>query len=226
LSSNHRHEPLRYPERDQRDGRLIRALGKLFEDAARWSTFATLTLNNGDPEDFVPEPVIESGVYACYQADPRLQCWEPSSRWNSRAQLPSKNSALPKIEKFLLELQEEAGRPLGWVVAESFGRIGGRWHCHVLIAGASHINMFSWWRRALERFGRCKISKFRKNGGAGYYMAQNALGRGGDFHFGGKLFDVVRPTLAPPPVGRVVIAQSADVPSALFHMTLGRGRKR
>lgn len=213
-------------EREQRDWRLVPALGEFIETAARWSSYCTFTVRDGEPDEYQVKPLTRSGIYSRHQPDPRLQSWEPSSRYDSLARLPSQNSALPKVEGFLLELQEEAGRAIGWMISESFGRVGGRWHCHALIAGVSHINMFAWWRRALERFGRCKISKFREAGGAGYYMARNALGPGGDFHIGGKLFDVVRPTLAPSQIGRVVVAKSADVPSALFHMTLGRGRKR
>src|SRR5437667_7138362 len=41
--------------------------------------------------------------------------------------------ALAAIEKYLREIRHAAGHPIGWVIAEAYGEIGGRYHVHILI---------------------------------------------------------------------------------------------
>jgi hypothetical protein len=50
-----------------------------------------------------------------------------------------------------------ATRAIGWVIAEEFGRLGGRWHVHLLVRGVTHLRRRRWWRRAFKRFGRARI---------------------------------------------------------------------
>jgi hypothetical protein len=58
---------------------------------------------------------------------------------------------------FGYDIREIATNAIGWVIAEEFGRIGGRWHAHILIRGVQHIRRKKWWRRAFIRFGRNRI---------------------------------------------------------------------
>jgi hypothetical protein len=57
-------------------------------------------------------------------------------------------------------------------------------------------------------------------------MAKNGLATSGDFHFGGELLRDLSSKQTNAAVGRIVVARSADVPSAFFHMTLGRRRTK
>ena len=143
--------------------------------------------------------------------DPRLESWEPDSKYRRDPAPPVRDAALREIEHWLLELGWEAaghtrqeifdrladglfGRErrgfakricrrclcctvledpvtlslyfelrkvataaIGWVIAEEFGRAGGRWHVHLLIRGAQHLRRKKWWKRAFVRFGRSRI---------------------------------------------------------------------
>jgi hypothetical protein len=154
--------------------------------------------------------VSPNGLGIC-PPDPRIQAWEPTSRFRYEPGPPVRDAALREINHFLLELGwEAAGRSrqeifdwmatgknltdrmqlarrlsgkclfcallvgnrfkehaktlravatnsIGWVIAEEFGRLGGRWHVHLLIRGATKLRRLKWWRRAFIRFGRARI---------------------------------------------------------------------
>lgn len=55
------------------------------------------------------------------------------------------------------DIRTIATNAIGWVIAEEFGRIGGRWHAHLLIRGAQELRRKKWWQRAFRRFGRSRI---------------------------------------------------------------------
>ena len=63
----------------------------------------------------------------------------------------------PVTFSFFCEIHKIAGAAIGWVIAEEFGRAGGRWHVHLLVRGAQHIRRKKWWKRAFLRFGRNRI---------------------------------------------------------------------
>ncbi len=149
------------------------------------------------------------GMGKCHP-DPRLKCWQPSSRYRKEPGPPVRDAALREIEHWLLELGWEAAghsrqeifnwlaagktapqrrqlarflckrclccalerqrldeqfsklrtvatSTIAWVIAEEFGRIGGRWHVHMLVKGVSHIRRKKWWKRSFIRFGRTQI---------------------------------------------------------------------
>jgi hypothetical protein len=58
---------------------------------------------------------------------------------------------------FEYDIRKIATNAIGWVIAEEFGRVGGRWHLHILIRGVQHVRRKKWWRRAFIRFGRNRI---------------------------------------------------------------------
>ena len=139
---------------------------------------------------------------------------------------PGRTRTLPEVIHYLNDLEHAACNPIGWIVADGFGEKGERYHCHLLVAGVDHVDIDEWWRRSFARFGRSEIKRYDPSKGAAYYVAKHALAETGSLSVGGKLLDspcAVTPGL---PVGRVVVARSAEVPSALYHMTLGRRRKR
>jgi hypothetical protein len=63
----------------------------------------------------------------------------------------------PITTSFFYEVRTVATSAIGWVVAEEFGRAGGRWHAHLLICGVRHLRRKTWWKRAFRRFGRSRI---------------------------------------------------------------------
>jgi hypothetical protein len=99
------------------------------------------------------------------------------------------------------------------MIAEEFGNIEGRYHCHALVAGVAHLRREEWWEKAFEQFGRTKISPFAAEKGGAFYAAKYAAKRLGALHFGGPLpggefSAVLNPSH---PVGRLFVAPSAQM---------------
>jgi hypothetical protein len=68
--------------------------------------------------------------------------------------------ALLEKDRFAKQFQElrlVATNAIHWTIAEEFGRVGGRWHVHLLVKGVSHLRRMKWWKRAFIRFGRTRI---------------------------------------------------------------------
>ena len=63
----------------------------------------------------------------------------------------------PVTFSFYFHLRSVATAAIGWVVAEEFGRLGGRWHVHLLVKGVLKLRRKKWWKRAFVRFGRSRI---------------------------------------------------------------------
>jgi hypothetical protein len=116
---------------------------------------------------------------------------------------PVADAGLAAIREWLADLQAAAGgRPIGWAIAEEFGRVGGRWHCHLLISGVSRLHRRFWWSEAFRRFGRTKIEPFNPLKGAAFYAAKYAAKALGRIHFGGVLAGCEFDRLAHYPDGR------------------------
>lgn len=115
-----------------------------------------------------------------------------------RGDAPCSDAAIAAIEEWLADLEAAAGKPIGWVIAEEFGALGGRWHCHGLICGVSHLQRRFWWAEAFRRFGRTRIEPFDPGKAGAFYAAKYAAKALGRIHFGGtlngvELSRVVRP---------------------------------
>lgn len=63
----------------------------------------------------------------------------------------------PATSSFYFDLRSIATTSIGWVIAEEFGRAGGRWHVHLLVKGVRHLRRKKWWKRAFVRCGRNRI---------------------------------------------------------------------
>lgn len=98
--------------------------------------------------------------------------------------------AMERIEEWLADIEAHAGKPVGWVIAEEFGGLGGRWHCHGLIHGTARLRRDFWWAEAFRRFGRTRIEPFDPARGAAFYAAKYAAKALGKIHFGGTLAGV------------------------------------
>jgi hypothetical protein len=145
--------------------------------------------------------------------DPRLKSWGPDFRGRRSPGPPVPDRALVEIKDWLFELQTAADRPIRWMIAEEFGNIEGRYHCHALVAGVAHLRRDEWWEKAHERFGRTKIAPFDALKGGAFYAAKYTAKKLGALHFGGPLPDAEFSALlnAPQPVGRLSVTPSAEM---------------
>ena len=100
---------------------------------------------------------------------------------------PVPGIALSRLNEYLMRLQIAAGQPIGWVIAEEFGRLGGRYHGHALITGVRHLSLDFWRREAYRCFGRTKIELFDPSRGAAFYVTKHAGTLTGKFDLGGFL---------------------------------------
>jgi hypothetical protein len=66
---------------------------------------------------------------------------------------PVPEIALSQIREYFSLIQRNAGKPIGWTIAEEFGQLGGRYHCHGLVTGVARLSRDFWRREAYRRFG-------------------------------------------------------------------------
>jgi hypothetical protein len=123
------------------------------------------------------------GSIRLFANDPRLKDWKPDFRGRRDPGPPVPDKALTEVNDYLFELQEAADQPIRAMIAEEFGRVGGRYHAHMLIAGVSHLRRDEWWRKAFERFGRTTISAFDPKRGGAFYAAKYVSKQLGTLHF-------------------------------------------
>jgi hypothetical protein len=230
MLTDHRAESERRAARIRCRKELANALGNFIGGVADWDWFINpISFRDRSLPTFVrrarlrPLAHFENG--ARYEPDPRLNSWSPSSRYILQAGPPVPDAALASIQRFLVDLQIAAGIPIGWVIGEEFGRIGGRYHCHLLVTGVRALRRKLWWDRAFQHFGRTKISPFDPTRAAAFYTAKYAAKQLGGLHFGGTLAGVNLDALGTPKLhnGRgVVVARSAVLPREFFHLSLPR----
>jgi hypothetical protein len=96
--------------------------------------------------------------------------------------------AIARVQEWLADIQAQVGgKQIGWILAEEFGRIGGRYHCHMLVTGAGKERRKFWWSEAFRRFGRSEIRPFDPQKAAAFYAAKYAAKQLGEIQFGGLL---------------------------------------
>jgi hypothetical protein len=100
---------------------------------------------------------------------------------------PALDLAFGRITEFLSRIVSDAGRSIGWVIAEEFGRLGGRYHCHALISGVQHLSRQFWQREAYRCFGQTRIELFDPKRDGAFYVAKYEGRLTGHIHFGGCL---------------------------------------
>jgi hypothetical protein len=137
---------------------------------------------------------------------------------------PAPERALSQINEYLLLVQRDVGQPIGWVIAEEAGRLGGRYHCHVLVTGVKRLSRDFWGREANRRFGYTRIERFNPARGAAYYAAKYEGRRSGQIHFGGTLagVDLSRCEESRSQGGGHDVAVSVTLPKLHFRMILPR----
>lgn len=93
--------------------------------------------------------------------------------------------AVSAVEAWLAEIEKSAGLSFAFVLAEEFGALGGRFHCHLLIGGVDGVRRDFWWREAFRRFGRARIEPCQRARAAAFYAAKYETKSLGNLHFGG-----------------------------------------
>lgn len=207
---------------------IPQAFGNFIAGLAQWDWFINpFTFRNLSraEEARLVVPVSSDGNVVRYSQDPRLVSWRPPSRYALRPGPPVPDAAFARITQYFSNMQASTGGPIGWVLAEEFGRMGGRYHCHALVTGVAHLRRDVWWDEAHRRFGRTRIEPFDPRKAAAFYTAKYAAKQLGGLHFGGTLAGInlsaARETNLPIRHG-VVVARSANVPNEFFHLTLPR----
>ncbi len=204
------------------------AFGNFIAGLADWDWFInpfTFRNTGAAPNRNRVRELVREGKFARYERDPRLNDWRPASRHRPILGPPVPDAALARIEKFFADLRAAAGIPIGWVLGEELGRLGGRYHCHALVTGVAHLRRDVWWNEAFRRFGRTRIEPFDPERAAAFYTAKYAAKQLGGLHFGATLagVDLDRAENSKRVVRRgVVIAHSANLPREFFRITLSR----
>jgi hypothetical protein len=137
---------------------------------------------------------------------------------------PVPDVALIRITEFLSRVQSDAGRLIGWVIAEEFGRLCGRYHCHALITGVRDLSRQFWEREAYRCFGRTRIEPFDPQRGAAFYVAKYEGRLTGQIDLGGFLKgrDLSRCDQSHSVGGCRVVVESVPMPKGCYHMCLPR----
>jgi hypothetical protein len=123
-----------------------------------------------------------------------------------------------------MDVEKAAGKPVGWMITEEFGRLGGRWHCHALVAGVARLPRKFWLLEAFRRFGYTRIECFDPARGAAFYTAKYAGRIPGGIHFGGTLAGIDLSQCEESFIGGggQDVAVSVLLPRNYFHLTLAR----
>ena len=226
MLTDHRIDQERWAQRRREEKELARAYGRYITNLAPWDWFVTLTFRDRTlrKEACASIELRRHGRVAICTPDPRLVNYQPSSRYSPSGGPPAPAVVLRRIEQWLMDLQDVARSPVGWTIAEEFGRIEGRWHCHALVAGVSRLYRRSCWREAQRRFGYTRIVPFDPERGAALYAAKCAGRSDGQIHFGGTLagVDLSNWQVRPARGGGRDVAVSVPLPKRFFHMTVPR----
>jgi len=147
-----------------------------------------------------------------------------SFRDDGAAGPPVPDVALARLSEYFALLQRATSKAVGWVIAEEFGKLGGRYHCHALVTGVADQYRKFWWAEAFRRFGRTRIEPFDRERAAAFYAVKYEAKQLGGLHFAGTLAGVVLSDLEIPSssAGRQTVAASADLPKTYFRLGLGR----
>jgi len=212
------------------------AFGEFLADLAKWDWFFHFTFrdhvpcNRGGRVVLLPAtdlaPVERHPRSGRLPPDPRIEVWQPSMRWRVGPVPPAPSWILRRVFDFFSEVRRDAGRQIGFVLAEEFGHIGGRWHLHGLATGVGQLSRKFWWSQAHALFGRCRIEPPKRAKAAAFYAAKYAAKELGTIHFCGVLgeVDLSRIEDRPPQRGGGLDLVSSPGPTVFYRLTLGRRR--
>ena len=138
--------------------------------------------------------------------------------------MPSVEFSHHCFQDFVSQLEAQLGARVDFIVGDQFGQLHGRFHQHALLAA---IGLDRYPRSGLENWLRKKAGWSRAlpfERGAAFYLAKfigrNLQDANWQVQVGSEAI-----TRKADHGGRLVIAESADLPSALFHQTFPRRKK-
>ena len=116
-----------------------------------------------------------------------LAQWDWWGTITFRNEVPCPDAGVKRVESWLDDVAKSAAPSMGYVLAEEFGGLGGRFHCHFLLSGVKDLRRTFWWSELFRRFGYSEIKPFDPDQGAAFYTAKYAAKQLGNLHFGGFL---------------------------------------
>jgi hypothetical protein len=161
--------------------------------------------------------------------DDKIKTWRPASKTN-RPWSPFTHKILSEVYIFMRILEESSRVPLGYIIAEEIGDVGGLWHLHLLVSGVpSDVPRKVWWSAAFQIWGRTRIEPYDPRKAAAFYAAKYAAKKLGAIHLCGTLRGVRMDGCENPTrdivVGGLDVTCSASMSSDFFHSPLGSFRK-
>ncbi len=116
-----------------------------------------------------------------------LAAWDWFCTITFRNEVTDSARAVAEVKAWLDLVRREAGLNFAYLIAEELGALGGRFHCHILVADVRFLNRGFWWKEAYRRFGRSRIEPCERARAASFYAAKYSAKELGEFHFGGGL---------------------------------------
>lgn len=120
-----------------------------------------------------------------------LRLWDWFYTVTFRDELRAKPHVIKDIKRWLLDVTEMGGQNPSWALAEEWGRAGGRYHVHGLVAGVQGVSRRFAWSEAFRRFGRSQVVPCERSSAAAFYAAKYASKALGNVWLGGSGFDTL-----------------------------------
>jgi hypothetical protein len=91
------------------------------------------------------------------------------------------------VERFLRDLEKDAGVPVYWFRADEYGECFGRFHMHLLIGNVAHLRRLYWMDEWNRRAGYARILPFDGTKGAAFYVAKYITKQNGEYEMSDSL---------------------------------------
>lgn len=178
---DHRSELERWALRRRQRRELPRAFGQFIAQLCAWDWFLTITFRERRRDwEWRAEP--QAALWTGQRS--RVTYRRVLSQSSLLVSAPTHDEAIRDLWSYFEGIQRGAGQPIAWMLAEEFGKVGGRFHCHGTAGGVKHLSRRFWWAEAFRRFGRTRIEPFDPERGAAFYAAKYAAKQLGAIHFG------------------------------------------
>lgn len=86
--------------------------------------------------------------------------------------LPKSYTAVNRVKKWLVAIQKDEKRPLGYFMATEWFKTRECPHFHLLMGNLEDVRRDKWWQVWFTWYGRNRILPYDKEKGAGYYLTK------------------------------------------------------
>ncbi|MGC9995683.1 MAG: hypothetical protein ABSE79_10200 [Terriglobia bacterium] len=224
MLADHRREIESWALRCHQRRELPGAFGEFIAHLCVWDWFLTITFRDRR-RDWEWRPQAQHNLWSGQKRRVTYRrVLSESSPKERDVSPPTHDEAMHELSTYFDDIQQEAGMPIQWMLAEEFGKAGGRFHCHGAVGGVKRLNRRFWWAEAFRRFGRTRIEPFDPERGAAFYAAKYAAKQLGAIHFGGTIAGVVLSDCELPSSagGKQTVMYSADLEKQYYGPRLGR----